>query len=185
MVRDCTEERDPQVRRSQACAEHRCTVDGCPNRRQNEDLDRYGGVGGGGGLLVGHTFCARHGCQSRNRCASLAMEGSRFCKRHTCAVQDCPDEARVHGNKLCPDHALTRQERIRDAARDPRVVAAGVDPGYLARPPAYGVDPGIVLGDGGMGYGFGMPPVVPGGGMMPGVGYQYGPGQTRYHYQFP
>ena len=185
-MRDCAEGRDAQVRRSQACAEHRCAVDGCPSRRQNEDLDRCGGVLGG---LVGHAFCARHGCQSRSaRCASLAMEGSRFCKRHTCAVQDCPEEARVHGNKLCSDHALTRQERIRDAARgDPRVVAAaaGVDPAYQCRPPVYGVDPGIVVG-GGMGYGgFGMPPVVPGGGMMPGVGYQYGPGQTRYHYQFP
>lgn len=178
-VRDCVEERDYQVARSQACAEHRCTADGCGQQRQYPGFDAYGPP-----QLGVHTFCLRHGCQARGaRCMSQALDGSRFCKRHTCAVQDCPEEARAHGGKLCPDHALTRQERMRDAARDPRRIVAGFDPVYDPRHGEYGPEPGIVLG-GGPAYGFGLPALGARGG-MPGPGYQYGPGQTRYHYHFP
>lgn len=173
------EERDYQVARSQACAEHRCTADGCGQQRQYPGFDAYGPP-----QLGVHTFCLRHGCQARGaRCMSQALDGSRFCKRHTCAVQDCPEEARAHGGKLCPDHALTRQERMRDAARDPRRIVAGFDPVYDPRHGEYGPEPGIVLG-GGPAYGFGLPALGARGG-MPGPGYQYGPGQTRYHYHFP
>ncbi|OIW27929.1 hypothetical protein CONLIGDRAFT_454927 [Coniochaeta ligniaria NRRL 30616] len=173
-VRDCTEERDPQVPRSTACVEHRCTADLCGRVRQNPFNMAYGAP-----LPNHHTFCLLHACQyTARRCMSQAVEHGRYCKRHGCAVQDCPEEARAYGGKLCLDHAATREERMRGAAgREPRI-AAGVDQMYEPRRPGYGFETPIVLG-GGLGYGF---EGVPGGGMMPGVGYQYGPG--RYEYRF-
>ncbi|KAH8906616.1 hypothetical protein BR93DRAFT_927463 [Coniochaeta sp. PMI_546] len=178
-VRDCLEERDPHVPRSLACVEHRCAADLCNRVRQYPFNMAYGAP-----LPNHHTFCLLHGCQfTGRRCMSQAVEHGRYCRRHGCAVQDCSEEARAYGGTLCLDHAQTRDARLRGAAREPRTLDPGLDPMYGPRPPAYGFEPPVVLGDG-PGYGYVDPHVLPGGGMMPGVGYQYGPRQTRYEYRF-
>lgn len=181
-VRDCLEQRDPQVPRATACEEHRCTADLCGRVRQTPFFNTMA-YGAGLPPPNTHTFCPAHACQyTGRRCMAQAAERSRYCRRHGCAVQDCPEEARAYGGKLCLDHAATREERVRGAAREPRIAAAGGGQLYEPRRQGYGVEPPVVLGD--LGYGFGVPHAMSGGGMMPGVGYQYGPGQARYEYRF-